>query len=90
MLQKFKMKFLMALSLLGLALVSRAEGETQTVPTVSELWGDLGINFGTQIRNVFTALASPVGTVVAVVFVMAVFWFCLRMARNAINKRQGV
>lgn len=88
MLMKMKMKLLMALALiLGAAAFAQ---EATNPPTVSELWGDLGINFGTQIRNVFQALASPVGTVVAVVFVMAVFWFCLRMARNAINKRQGV
>lgn len=80
---KKKLAALFALSALPMF---AAEGDT----TVSSLWQALGLNFGTKMTEVFTALAVPVGVVVTVVMVMAVFWFCLRMARNAINKRQSI
>ena len=92
MLERIKsMKNAMVLAVLGVfaSISAFAEGETTTV-SVSDLWSALGINFSTQMTQVFTALQTPVGVVVTVVFVMAIFWFCLRMAKSAINKRNSI
>lgn len=87
MLNSFWKKITMCLALVIGTVTTFAQDATNEV---SDLWSSLGINFGDFFEKVFEALKNPIGTILAVVFVMAIFYFCVRMARTAINKRQSL
>lgn len=81
-------KIMMAvMALMALSPLAMAEGSD---PTVSSLWTALGVDLGSMFTSVFTALASPVGVVITVVFVMALFYFVVGLGRKALNKRNSI
>ena len=79
-------KLALALAAIGAPFAAFAEGE----PTVSSLWTALGVDLGSIFTSVFSAMASPVGVVIMVVFVMALFYFVLKLGTKAINKRNSI
>lgn len=58
-------------------------------PTMSELWTALGVDLGTIFTNVFATIASPIGVVISVVFVMTILYFVVWLGKSAIKKRIG-
>lgn len=80
-------KLALALAAIGAPFAVFAEGNA---PTVSSLWQSLGVDLGSTFTSVFSAMASPVGVVIMVVFVMALFYFVLKLGTKAINKRNSI
>lgn len=83
----FKKIMMAVMALAALSPLAMAEG---TEPTVTSLWTALGVDLGSIFTSVFTALASPVGVVITVVFVMALFYFVIKLGTKAINKRNSI
>lgn len=78
-----KSKALAVLALIGV--VSVASAQDASTNEVQSLWGDLGIDLAAFFSDVFEALSTPVGVILAVIFVMAIFYLVVRLARTSIS-----
>ena len=86
---EMKYKFLAVMTLCMVTVMAHAE-DAETDYKVDDLWNKLGLQFDKFFEQVFEAMKLPVGTILAVVFVMALFYFCVKMAKSAINKRNSI
>lgn len=86
-LNDLKYKMLIA-SMVAMSPAIFAEGATypDTV-SVSGLWDYLSTNFGKIVNETFDKLAAPVGIVISVVFVMAIFFFSVGLIRKGLTNR---
>lgn len=88
-LSEMKKKALAFMLLIVATAAAHAEGETAT-NQVSDLWGSLNIDLAGFFEKVFEALSTPVGTVLAVIFVMCIFYLVVRLSSKAINPSKRV
>lgn len=82
------MKKALALAALGAPFMAFAEGETYSnTVTVSGLWNYLSTNFGSIVNETFDKLATPIGIVISVTFVMAIFFLSVGLIRRGLSGR---
>ena len=82
-------KAVFMLAITGLVLSASAEDGTAKTD-VQDLWGKLDLKLKDFFEDVFTALSSPVGVVLAVIFVMALFYLVVRLATRSVNPSRRV